>query len=154
MRRLLVDADACPVRAEVIRAGRDHGWPVILVAGPSQVLEEGPGVEVVRVDAAPQAADLELANRATAGDLVVTGDLGLAALALARGARVLDFRGRVVRAENIDSLLATRHLAWKTRRGGGRTRGPRAMDAEDRARFREALGAVLSEGGEPGLSRP
>lgn len=117
---------------------------MILVAGPSQVLPEEPGVEVVRVDSDPQAADLELANRAAAGDILVTGDLGLAALALARGARVLDFRGRVVGPDQIDGLLAARHLSQKTRRAGGRTRGPRALQAEDRARFREALEALLS----------
>lgn len=146
VRRLLVDADACPVRAEVIRAGRRHGWPVVLVAGPSQVLPEEPGVEVVRVDAGSQAADLELANRAGAGDVLVTGDFGLAALALARGARVLGFRGRVVDEGNIDGLLASRHLAAKTRRAGGRSRGPRALEAEDRARFRATLERLLSDG--------
>lgn len=144
MSRILVDADACPVRLEVIRAGRLHSWPVILVAGPSQVLSDEPGVQVVRVDADPQAADLALANRAAPGDVLVTGDYGLAALALARGARVLDFRGRLVHQGNIDGLLATRHVAHKTRRAGGRTRGPRAMGAEDRSRFRQALEALLS----------
>lgn len=146
MPHLLIDADACPVRAEAIAAARRHGWPVVLVAGPSQVLAEEPGVTVVRVDSDSQAADMELANRARRGDLVVTGDYGLAALALAKGARVVCFRGRVLHGGNIDALLATRHLSARGRRGGGRSRGPRSLDDQDRKRFSATVEGILSEG--------
>lgn len=145
MPQVLVDADACPVRSETLSLARRHGWPVVLVAGPSQVLAEEPGVTLVRVDSDSQAADMELANRARRGDVVITGDYGLAALALAKGARVLCFGGRVLHGGNIDALLATRHLSARSRRGGGRGRGPRGLDEDDRKRFCATLEGLLSE---------
>lgn len=149
--QVLVDADGCPVRTETVEVARRHGASVVMVAGPSQVLPVMEGVENVRVDSAPQAADLAVANRARPGDVVVTSDYGLAAMALARGARVLCFRGRLLHAGNIDAVLATRHMAFRARRGGGRVRGPKGLSDDDRARFRETLEGLLgSPSADPG----
>lgn len=149
MPHLLIDADACPVRAEAIAAARRHGWPVVLVAGPSQVLAEEPGVSLVQVDSDSQAADVELANRARRGDVVVTGDYGLAALALAKGARVVCFRGRVLHGGNIDALLATRHLAA---RAGRRGSGPLHADPRGDPQRGRSGGVTAATAGRSGIT--
>jgi uncharacterized protein YaiI (UPF0178 family) len=140
---ILVDGDACPVKEEVFRVAGAHGVPVVLVASRAHVMPERPGVEVLVVDAEPQAADLAIANRARAGDVVVTGDYGLACMVLGRRARVIGFRGQRYTEGNIDGLMAQRHIHARARRGGARTRGPRAFSDEDRAAFVRALEALL-----------
>jgi hypothetical protein len=98
-----------------------------------------------------EATDLAVANRARRGDVVVTQDWGLAALVLGRGCRAISPTGRVYRPDTIDLLLEERHLKAKFRRGGGRTRGPRARTTEDEARFERALVWAL---GQADLSEP
>lgn len=114
-----------------------------MVCGPSQDFEPVTGVEIMRVDSAREAADLALANRAGPDDLVLTDDLGLACLALAKGARVLNFRGQVVDQQNIDQGLARRHANSRRRRAGGRHRGPRTYSSSDRERFVSELSRML-----------
>lgn len=139
-----VDADACPVKREIIETCRAFGVRVVLVASHAHRMPEaGDGVDVVQVDRAGQSADLAIANRIGRGDVLVTQDFGLAALALARGAAVLSERGREYRPETIDALLASRHAAAKARRGGGRTKGPAAFAGEDRRKFLQTLTKVL-----------
>ena len=89
-------------------------------------------------------ADFALVNRVQSGDVVVTQDYGLAAMCLARRARVLHQDGHEYTPENIDGLLAFRHEARKLRRAGGRTRGPaKRTPAQDEA-FRALLARVLA----------
>jgi len=137
--RILVDADACPVKAQILRVARRHGLEVWLVACLAVEATAAPDVHVIRVDTGPQAADIALANAARADDVVVTGDYGVACMALGRRARALSFRGQVYDDHNIEGLMATRHLGARIRRGGGRTRGPKSFSAADGDRFEEAL---------------
>ena len=147
--RILVDADACPVKQEIIDVAVPRGIPVIMVACIAHELPDVPGVEAVRVDRDSQAADIAIANKATRGDVVVTGDYGLACLVLAKGGRALGFRGQPFTKDNIDTLLAARHIAARARRGGFYTRGPRKMGPEDLQQFRQALVAAIDEDGPP-----
>lgn len=116
------------------------GFRLLTVATVNHAVErQGPWHEHLVVGAEPQAADLALANRARAGDVVITQDWGLAALVLGRGCRAISPTGRIYRPETIQLLLEERHIKAKVRRGGGRTPGPRARTAEDEARFALAL---------------
>jgi len=156
MTTVVIDADACPRGAAetVRRLQREFGYEVLTVASVNHAVEQwGVWHEHVVVGPEPQATDLAVANRVRPGDVVVTQDWGLAALALARGCGALSPTGRIYRPETIDLLLEERHVKAKFRRGGGRTRGPRPRGATDDARFERALVEVLGEAGRA-RSRP
>lgn len=149
---IVVDADACPVKREIVETARKHGVPVLLVASHDHRLQAENGVAIMQVDRSDQSVDLYIANRVVRGDIVVTQDFGLATIALARGAIALSPRGQQYDDGNIDYLMERRHELAKLRRGGGRTKGPKAMSDEDRACFQQKLTKVLEsrqEFGEP-----
>lgn len=141
--RVVVDGDACPVKSEIARTVRECGATALLVSSHAHVLVAEPSVEVVTVDASDQAADLYIANVLRKSDILVTGDYGLAALGLARGSAVLTPRGKEIRESDIEGLLEQRHFSARMRRGGMRTKGPRAFTDEDRDRFQQKLTTLL-----------
>ncbi|MFC5467118.1 DUF188 domain-containing protein [Cohnella suwonensis] len=141
--RVVVDGDACPVKAEIARTVRECGVTALLVSSHAHFLQSEPSVDVVTVDASDQAADLYIANVLKNSDILVTGDYGLAALGLARGAAVLTHRGKEIREGDIEGLLEQRHFSARMRRGGMRTKGPRAFTGEDREKFQQKLTSLL-----------
>jgi uncharacterized protein YaiI (UPF0178 family) len=148
--RVLVDADACPVRREIARAAERHGVAALFFANSSQEAAESSSLRTVRVADRPDAADFAIATQCRGGDIVVTDDIGLAALVTGKGARAISCRGRLFRPDDLPLLLEERHRSRKARRAGlpggsqgGRTRGPRALTALDRARFTCALELLL-----------
>jgi uncharacterized protein YaiI (UPF0178 family) len=147
MTAVFVDADACPVTRDAISLARSRGAPVVLVANHSQNLAQydgRAGVEILQVASGPDSADFAMVPRLSPGDIVVTADTGLAAMALGRGCRVLNPRGREYLAATIDAELAIRHAEQRHRRAGGRTTGPSPFQPEDRERFREVLTRMLA----------
>ncbi|MGZ9585028.1 YaiI/YqxD family protein [Paenibacillus marinisediminis] len=142
-----MDADACPVKNEILRVAEDVGAEVLFVASYAAYVKGEQSlpdrVQTVYVDQGFQAADMYIANTARSGDVVVTNDYGLAALCLPRGAKVLSPRGTQYSAENMDELLTQRHLAGKARRSGQRTKGPKAMSLDDRLHFQHKLTKLL-----------
>jgi uncharacterized protein YaiI (UPF0178 family) len=145
MIRIVVDADACPVKKEIITTARLFGVPVLMVASYDHRLEAEAGVEIKQVDRSDQSVDLYISNQAKRGDIVVTQDFGLATVALAKGAVVLSNRGQRYDDGIIDFLMERRHEQAKIRRQGGRTKGPKAMTGEDRLRFQQKLTKVLQD---------
>ncbi|MGG1311829.1 YaiI/YqxD family protein [Cohnella laeviribosi] len=143
--RVVVDGDACPVKTEIGRTVRSCGATALMVSSNAHALAREPQVEVVTVDAGPQSADLYIANVLTSRDVLVTGDYGLAAIGLARGSAVLTPRGHRITEADIDGLLAQRHESAKLRRGGLRTKGPKAFSSKDRVRFQQKLTQLLLE---------
>jgi hypothetical protein len=147
--RVLVDADACPVRREVALAAERHGVEALFFANSSQEAGEdsNPPQRVsrrtVRVADRPDAADFAIATQCRGGDIVVTDDIGLAALAAGKGARAISSRGRLFRPDLLPLLLEERHRARKACRARIRTRGPRPFTRRDRARFVRALEQLL-----------
>lgn len=140
--RLLIDADACPVVEIALRAARVRGVEVLLVCDDAhEMCREG--ARTVTVASGANSADLQLVNLLEPDDIVVTQDYGLAALCLARAARVLDQNGRVYDESNIDALLSMRHLATKARRAGSRVKGPPKRTARQDEAFRLALEGLL-----------
>ncbi len=146
--KVFVDADASPVTRDTVAIGRRHGLQVVLVANESQNLDRyagREGVEIVKVRGGPDSADYAMVPQLSPGDIVVTQDMGLAAMALSRGARPLSPRGRVYLAATIDAELAVRHAEQRHRRAGGRTSGPSPFRTEDRDHFRESLERLIRE---------
>ncbi len=148
MPTLFIDADACPVTREAIATARRFGWDVMVVANATQNLERlasRKGVEAVQVSGGRDAADFAIVERLSAGDVVVTQDIGLAAMALGRGAAAIGPRGRIYHLATIDADLMIRHEEARLRRAGGRHRGPAPFTEEDREHFSERLEQLLRE---------
>ena len=140
--RILVDADACPVKEIILSMAKRRNIPVTMVIDTSHELDDGYST-VVTVDKGSDSADYAIANMATCHDIVVTQDYGLAAMILAKGASAIDQNGMVYTSENIDNLLERRYIGQKIRRGGGRTKGPKKRTREDDERFEDAFGRIL-----------
>lgn len=138
----MVDADACPVKEIIVRIARREGLPVVMVMDTSHELRDGYSTTVT-VDKARDSADMALIGRAESGDIVVTQDYGLAAMALSKAASVLNQNGLVYTNENIDQLLMDRHVGQKVRRGGGRTKGPRKRTRVDDESFTRSFEGML-----------
>ncbi len=141
---IYIDADACPVKAEAERVATRHGVKMLVVSNGGIRPSANPLVESVFVAAGPDEADKWIAERAGKGDVVVTGDIPLAARCVANGARVLKHDGTELTTANIGNVLAMRDLmqdlrsADPFRQGGGRP-----FSKADRSRFLEALERVM-----------
>ena len=140
MTALYVDADACPVKAEAERVATRHRVRMFVVSNGGLRPSQNPLVETVIVPDGPDVADMWIAERCGAGDVVVTGDIPLAAKCVEAGARVLKHNGEALTAANIGNVLATRDLmadlraADPFRQGGGK-----GFTKADRSRFLDAL---------------
>jgi uncharacterized protein YaiI (UPF0178 family) len=140
---IFVDADACPVKDEVYVVATRHGVPVALVANQRMYVPPGFGVELVVVDGAPDAADDWIAEHVRPGDVVVTGDIPLAARCLSAGARVLGPTGEPFTEDSIGGALAMRDLKSQLREAGVASGGPRALSDRDRSRFLSKLDQLI-----------
>ncbi|MDP3341851.1 YaiI/YqxD family protein [Frigidibacter sp.] len=144
MTALYIDADACPVKDEALRVAERLGVRMLLVSNGGLRISPHPLVEMVFVPDGPDLADIWIAERAGRGDVVVTGDIPLAAKCVAAGARVLKHNGEALTPANIGNVLATRDLmadlraADPFRQGGGK-----GFTKADRSRFLDALDRML-----------
>ena len=138
---IYVDADACPVKAEVEFVATRHGVDVRMVSNGGIRSSGNPLVEMIYVAEGPDEADKWIAERAGPGDVVVTGDIPLAAKAVAAGAMVLKHDGEALTEANIGNVLATRDLMTDLRAADPFRQGgwSREFTKADRSRFREAL---------------
>lgn len=141
---IFVDADACPVVDETITVAKEFGLPVTLITDTAHVMQRE-GATTITVEKGSDSADFRLVNLVQKGDVVITQDYGLAAMALAKGAHILNQNGSRYTNENIDGLLMSRHIGKKIRRAGGRTKGPSKRTKEQDERFVFALNALLRE---------
>ena len=144
MTEIYVDADACPVKAEVARVAARHGLKVWLVSN-SGMLSREPHVESVMVPDGPDEADNWIAERIGRGDICVTGDIPLAGRCLDRGATALGHDGRPFTPDNIGMARASRDLMAQLREIGEMTGGGRSFTRQDRSRFLQALETAVQE---------
>lgn len=143
MPHILVDADACPVVGIVERVAQQFSLPVTLLCDTNHVLQSDYS-QVRVIGAGADAVDFALVNLCHAGDVVVTQDYGVAAMALGKGAYGIHQSGRLYTNENIDQLLMERHLAKKARQSSKHhLKGPRKRTREDDERFERAFTMLL-----------
>ncbi len=139
-----VDADACPVKAEIYRVAERHRVRVLVVSNSLIAIPRDPLIERVVVEAGPDVADDWIAGRAARGAVVVTADIPLAARCVRAGATVLSPTGKLFDDGAIGMALATRNLMDDLRSTGQITGGPRPFAPKDRSAFLSALDLALT----------
>ena len=145
MPHIYVDADACPVVRLVEEIAVARGIPVTLLCDTNHVLTSLTS-QVKVIGAGADAVDLALINLCSRGDIVVTQDYGVAALALGKGTYAIHQSGMRYTNDNIDRLLMERHLARKARRAGRHhLKGPAPRTSEDDRRFARSFDQLAQE---------
>jgi uncharacterized protein YaiI (UPF0178 family) len=143
MTEIYVDADACPVKEEVVRVADRHRLAVHMVSDGGIRPNPHPLVATVIVDQGSDAADDWIAERIGAGDIAVTNDIPLAARCIENGARVIRPNGEVLDERSIGAVLATRNLMTDLRSSGEITGGPKPFGKKDRSTFLDYLERVV-----------
>ena len=141
---IYVDADACPVIGIVERIAKSHNIAVMLLCDTNHYLTSDYS-EVVYVGAGADAVDFKLISLCKMGDLVVTQDYGVAAMALSKGAYAIHQSGKWYTNENIDQMLMERHLNKKARRSSHKNhmKGSRKRTEEDDVRFAQSFEKLI-----------
>ena len=141
---VLIDADACPVTHIAESISKKHGIPCILLCDTNHILESDYS-EVRTIGAGADAVDFALINLCHKGDLVVTQDYGVAAMALGKCAYAIHQSGRWYTNDNIDELLMQRHLTKKARMASHKNhlKGPAKRTNEDDQRFADSFERLI-----------
>ena len=142
--RILVDADACPVKEQIYRVAARYRLPVLVVANAPLRVPNQADVALVHVPGGLDAVDDWIANEATSADIVTTADILLAGRVVDRGAICIDFRGKEYTADALGGLLASREVAQYLRGYGAYGGGPPPLNARDRGRFAGKLDEVVN----------
>lgn len=143
MPEIYVDADACPVKAEVVRVAERHGVVVTFVANFGLRPSRDPMIRNVMVPQGADAADDWIVEHAKAGDIVITADIPLASRALESGVHVLGPTGRVFTPDSIGMALAMRELNQHLRETGESKGYNKEYTQRDRSSFLQALDELL-----------
>lgn len=145
--KILVDADACPVKEIIVRIAKELELEVLMFVDTSHILEDDYS-KVITVSQGNDAVDIALINQTRNGDIVVTQDYGVASMALGKKAYSINQNGLVYDESNIDRLLFERYLHQKVRQSGGRTSNHKKRNKEINLKFensfRELCMKVLS----------
>lgn len=141
---VLIDADACPVVRLAEEIAARHGIRCILLCDTNHALQSDIS-EVRTIGAGADAVDFALINLCRKGDVVITQDYGVAAMALGKRAYAIHQSGRQYTDDNIDELLMQRHLTKKARMASHKAhlKGPSKRTAEDDRRFAEGFERLL-----------
>lgn len=146
---IYVDADACPVKEEIMRVADRHGLVVTLVSNGGLRPSRDPMIRHVVVSKSADAADDWIADEVKAGDIVVTQDIPLAARCVEKGALVLGNSGREHTPETIGMAVAMRDLKQHLRETGEDRGFNRAFSREDRSAFLQALDRICRRAKRP-----
>ena len=142
--KIYVDADACPVVRIIETVARKYDVPCVLLCDTNHVLYSEYS-EVIVVGAGADAVDFKLISLLSQGDICVSQDYGVAAMALGKGCYAIHQSGKWYTNENIDQMLMERHLAKKARRSTKKhhLKGPAKRTPEDDQRFEESFEKML-----------
>lgn len=143
--KIYVDADACPVKQEVMKVAKRYQLSVTFVANSSMHIPNSEGTELVVVESRQlDAADNWIAEHIAKQDIVITGDIPLAYRCVQAGALVLNSKGEILSEDNIGQLLATRDLMAGLRDSGMIPGGgPPPFQKQDRSRFLHSLDQII-----------
>lgn len=138
--QIFVDADACPVVGIIEKLAKEHYVPVTLLCDTNHILSSDYS-KVIVVGAGADAVDYKLISSCHKGDIVVSQDYGVAAMALGKGAYAIHQSGKWYTNDNIDQMLMERHLNKKARRSSHKNhvKGPKKRTEEDDERFAESF---------------
>lgn len=142
---LYVDADACPVKQEIVETSRHFNVNVIFVASHAHLTDNYSEYTWKYVDSSKEAVDLYIMNHVENGDIVVTQDIGLASTLLLKGVSALSPRGIVFKEDDMSTALHMRYLAAKARRHRQYGKGPKRFTQEDKIQFKKQLIKILSK---------
>ena len=142
--RVFIDADACPVVSIVENISKKYNIPVTLLCDTNHVLTSEYS-EVIVVGAGADAVDYKLISICHRGDIVVSQDYGVAAMALGKGAFAIHQSGKWYTNDNIDQMLMERHLNKKARRSSHKNhiKGPKTRTEEDDERFAQSFEKMI-----------
>ncbi len=141
---MLIDADACPVVDIALQLCAAYRVECLLLCDTAHILQKD-GAKTLIFDKGADSVDFALANRVSAGDIVITQDYGLASMCLAKQAYVMHQDGWLYTKENIDALLFQRYAAREYRAAGGRTKGPSKRKPQQNQAFSAALENLLQQ---------
>ncbi len=140
--KVIVDADACPVKEIIVRVCKEYRTDVIMVIDTSHILNSD-YAKIITVDKGADSADIYLINLASRGDIIVTQDYGVAAMALGKGCFCINQNGMVYDSSNIDALLLSRHIGKKIRRSGGKINSVPKRTREDDKTFEKNFTDII-----------
>jgi uncharacterized protein len=140
---IFIDADACPVKQEVYRVAQRYRLHVTVVANSRIQIPNGDWIKLIVVEGRFDAADDWIVEHAAANDIVISGDVPLAARCLEKGARVIGLRGDIFTQDSIGDALASRALLAHLRELGTITGGPAPFENRDRSRFLQRLDETI-----------
>lgn len=143
MADIYVDADACPVKDEVVKVAARHSLKTYLVSNGGIRPPADPLVQIIVVSEGSDVADDWIVEHIKAGDIVVTQDIPLADRCIKKNARALRPNGKLFTKDSIGMALATRNLMTDLRESGEITGGPDAFANADRSRFLQALETTI-----------
>jgi uncharacterized protein YaiI (UPF0178 family) len=140
---LYVDADACPVKDEIIRVGERHQVEILFVCDGGIRRPNSAWAKLIIVDQGADAADDWIAERIGVSDVCVTADIPLADRCLKAGGKAIDHRGKAFTPDNIGSVLATRDLMTDLRSAGMQTGGSKPFSQKDRSAFLNGFETII-----------
>ncbi len=136
--KILVDADACPVKNIIEDLAQQYNIEVIMVSNHHHALQSS-YAQVLTVDDYSQSVDIAIANLAVTGDIVITQDYGLAALVVGKGIGAIHPGGNIYTLDNIDGLLMQRFISQKARQAGEKAGRPKKRNLKDDMYFRQEM---------------
>ncbi len=140
--RILVDADACPVKSEILRVAKEHSIETHMFFDNSHSYEDGYSTVYI-LDKGADSVDYFLINKVQEGDIIVTQDYGVASMGLSKKAFVLNQNGLIYTDDNILTLLSRRALNQKIRKHS-RVKGPKKRTKQDNAKFENSLRKIIN----------
>jgi len=142
--KILVDADACPVKSIIVKVAKEMNIPVVMFIDTSHSFQDGYS-EIVVVSKGRDSVDFALINRVEQGDIVVTQDYGVATMTLSRKAMAIHPNGFQYTEHNIEQLLFERYLSQKARNAGQRTSNPKKRKQIDDERFLQSFRSLCRQ---------
>lgn len=142
--KIFIDADGCPVVNEAVELCKRTNTQCIIICDTAHSIEKD-GAQTIVVEKGSDSVDFKLVNLIFKGDVAITQDYALAAMCLAKGARIINQNGMEYTDKNIDTLLMSRFIAKKIRNAGGRLKGPSKRTKEQTESFVKKLSEILEE---------
>lgn len=142
--KVFIDADGCPVVNETVMLCREFKKECIIICDTAHSIQKD-GAQTIVVEKGSDSVDFKLVNLLSNGDVAITQDYALAAMALSKNARIINQNGMEYTDKNIDTLLMSRFIAKKIRNSGGRLKGPSKRTKEQTESFVKKLREILEE---------